>query len=808
MADMSDSALPCERWPLRYGLTCAAITWLKAGCVFLGLIAGVASACAQSRINVAGVVLDPTGALLAGAHIEFDEATGEHFAAITGSNGAFSLQLPSPGIYVAHVEVPGFSSLSREFNLAQLSVDLTLRLEHLAATNLEVIVSASVGSISLDVPDPSERVLVREELLDANPGRPGAPVSIPGMPIETASGGIKAPQYFVPGVAGDHGEPIAQYIAVGDYLLTNNLSANAHGNGYADPNIYIPATLGSVTTDGGAFNVLEGNHALNLAATYSFRQRVQRFVTLTGDHRDLDLTAGFAPALAANREWIALELSYGNGLTSFLEHRQQYKWNAMRIVDARNHEVSLLSMGYFGVSHQGNLVPLGEAIQLRDTIDPRQKEQTHSAIVAVNDRWKAGSRDDLSSSAFVRSYNLALYSNFGEGLIRQSEFRTAEGAETRESHRFAAWLEGVAGLDYNEDDIHRDNLDHYLSGSPQIYGSFLKVLANNINLREVAPFIAAHASLGTHLHLYGGLRHEQIGINNADMLKPAQSFDIWRGFESPKATLAFAPGTGPARWLPSASFSIGQSFFTEDPRISAAQLSTTGTAKYASPFERSHSEQLVFEKVANGTDLRLTLGRTTTTATLAKIDPDNGLAEDEGPATLKYLTASARHQFSFGMMQAIVSKADARDDLSGLPTPEAPRAIFDALTTVEKLPLGLHGRAEYEYVGHKLLDAGNQNHPAAYEAVPVGETRVAVLRAFMSEHLQLGLDGTVARGYTGQTTAAFAPGWQPGDAPPGCSPGVDGIANNFDCGTVERAVGVRMVSWIGGSISWRFNSAK
>jgi hypothetical protein len=64
--------------------------------------------------------------------------------------------------------------------------------------------------------------MVREELLDANPGRPGAPISIPGLPIETASGGIKAPQYFVPGVAGDHGEPIAQYIAVGGYLVPNN----------------------------------------------------------------------------------------------------------------------------------------------------------------------------------------------------------------------------------------------------------------------------------------------------------------------------------------------------------------------------------------------------------------------------------------------------------------------------------------------------------------------------------------------------------------------------------------------------------
>src|SRR5579885_3333909 len=70
--------------------------------------------------------------------------------------------------------------------------------------------------------------------------RPGAPISIPGLPIETASGGIKAPQYFAPGVAGDHGEPIAQYFQIGNFLYPNNLPANAHGNGYSDPNILIP----------------------------------------------------------------------------------------------------------------------------------------------------------------------------------------------------------------------------------------------------------------------------------------------------------------------------------------------------------------------------------------------------------------------------------------------------------------------------------------------------------------------------------------------------------------------------------------
>jgi hypothetical protein len=164
-----------------------------------------------------------------------------------------------------------------------------------------------------------------------------------------------------------------------------------------------------------------------------------------------------------------------------------------------------------------------------------------------------------------------------------------------------------------------------------------------------------------------------------------------------------------------------------------------------------------------------------------------------------------RHSFSsYGTVQAVFSKADARlvasDTTPAQITPEAPRTIFDALATLDKLPLGLHGRGEYEYVGHKLLDVGG------FEAIPVGETRLAVVRSFLKGRLELGADGMVARGYTGQTTETFASGWVVGTIP-NC-PAVTGTNNDFDCGTEERSVGIRMVSWVGGSISWRLGTEK
>jgi hypothetical protein len=234
-------------------------------------------------------------------------------------------------------------------------------------------------------------------------------------------------------VAGDHGETIAMFIQVGSYLLPNNLSANAHGNGYADPNFLISEAIESVQVDGGAFNVREGNHALNLASTYGLRSHLDPFLTLTSDDRDVTLTAGMSPSATS---WVAVEGSYGNGFLDELEHRKQFKINFGRVFRAGDHTLTSLGIGYYGVGHVPGLSPIygfnsvdtaAGFKQYPDTIDPRGKDQTQTTMLALNDVWKLGEHQELQLSGFFRTYNLSLYSDFGLGLIRQSEFRTVAG---------------------------------------------------------------------------------------------------------------------------------------------------------------------------------------------------------------------------------------------------------------------------------------------------------------------------------------------------------------------------------------------
>jgi Carboxypeptidase regulatory-like domain len=738
------------------------------------------------EIVLKGRVSDPQGNALPDASAQLfrqgSHGRGQPIAEVTsGKSGEFEVKVLSAGEFELKVDAAGFQPVVQPLNIYPSgNSEIEVQMGQLSSRIESITVSADVNGTDVFSPDPAERVFVHDEMLDANPGRPGAPVSIPGYPTETASSGIKAPQYFAPGVAGDHGEPIAQYFEVGSYLVPNNLSANAHGNGYADPNIFIPEVIESAQVDGGAFNVREGNHSVNLAATYGLRSRLDPFITITGDYRDLDLVAGLSPSPDS---WIAFAGSYGNGFLDRLEHRQQYKFNGERLFHVGEHRITLFGIGYYGSSYIPGLVPIfgfksndtGFA-NYGDTIDSRQRDQTHTALLAANDVWQISSGQQLTFSGFFRTYNLSLYSDFGQGLIRQSEFRTVGGSSVNYVNKFTEYFSLLGGLDYEREAPRRDDLDQYGlfdPSRPNYYGTFTPVDGNNVTIGSVTPYVAAEGSVTNYFRYYLGWRRDEINLNNQDLLTPQNSFQKWTGVNSPKATVSFLPKD--SWYVPLLSLSFGQSFYTNDPRIGTG--TTIGT-----PVSTAHSYQLVASKTILKTDLKVTLGHVTTSQTLAKIDPDTGLQFNEGPGRLRFMTVALRRNFQFGSLMATFSKADARDLLSGEPTPEAPRTILDFLGTVRKLPFHLQARGEFEYVGAKPLGTGcnTANPQAECLGVSVKEFRGALVRPFLNSRLDAGVNFLIARGYSGQTTESFAPS------------------------AIQEIVGVRMPSYASLSLTYRF----
>lgn len=729
----------------------------------IGLILFLLSSFATAQAgSLQGVVVDPQNAPVKEATLQLVNSGGNTVAR-TASNaqGTFTFVSIDPGVYQIKADAPSYLvAISTVSVPAGQRREVTVQFEQIVAAQQQVTVVASAPS-SL-TPDPSQSIIVHDQVLDANPGRPGAPISIPGLPIETASGGIKAPQYFAPGVAGDHGEPIAQFYQIGDFLYPNNLPANAHGNGYADPNFLVAPTIDGVRVDGGAFNVREGNNSIDVAASYLPRQRVSTFVQLTGDYRDGDIMAGWGPSNQQTNAWIAGEISFGDGFLVRPEHRRQYKLNGFRQFNLGRHQLTVFGVGYYGFSYIPGLIPTGISVP-GDTIDNRQLDNTHTFLAVVTDNWRLSEQRQISFSGFYRNYALKLRSDFGDGLLQQSENRNVAGGETTYVQSVRPWLALLAGIDIRRDAPRDLDLKHL-----DVEGTFQPVTSNNLSLSFLEPFVAVDGPLGRYFHYNLGIRLEEVWMNNRDLIHPQNSFDRHATQTLPKGTITLLP---PDRWyLPTVAFSFGEAFHTNDPRIG------TGTAE-PTLLATSRAYQLVISKVLKQTQFYVTLRRVSNSLELAKIDPDTGLQLAVGPSLNKVVSVSMQRNFRYGALYVSYAQADARDRETGLPLPEAPRMIWDALGSLTKLPFRLQARGEFEFVKAKPLGDG-------FVGVPVTEVRGAVLRPFLENRMSVAANFLIASGYTGQTTETLA---YPSSTVP-----------------IERIVGVPLKSYISGSFTYYF----
>jgi len=735
-------------------------------CCLLALsLAGIAE-CAHAS-TLTGTLIDPQTRAVPGVTIHLvRRADSSRRETKTDDEGRFSFEALDGGEYRLSAEAPGFPAITRTVVVSgDAEQTENLQFSKLASQNESVTVSADVSDSGLYAPDPAERIMVRDETLDANPGRPGMPISIPGMPVESPAGGIKPPQYFVPGVAGDHGEPIAMFFQVGGFLYQNNLPVNAHGNGYADPNVIIPIAIDTVETDGGAFNVREGNNSVNSAMVFGLRDRLEPIVRLTADYRDVNLVAGWSPIDPSDKLWLGLELSYGNGFLERLEHRRQYKGNVSKVFSFGKQDLTVYGIGYYGFAYQPGLIPIDTSVP-DDTIDPRQREETSNGAVILNDIWRPTEQSQFQFSAFYRYYTLDVRPDFGAGLIRQSEHRNVNSEDMLYSRSFSKAFSLMAGVDIRREaprDLDLDRAD--------AAGVFLPVTANNITINFYSPFVAVDGTLLRFLHYNIGYRGDEVIMDNQDLIRgPSFSFLRRAVINSPRGTLSLVPPESMSP-LPTLSVSYGQAFHVDDPRIGTTDL-YGGTI-----VAKARAYQLVVSKTLAATEFRVTLAHVTTAQQLARIDNDTGLQEDVGPGLLKSITALARRNFSHGFVQGLFARADARDRLTDQPTPEAPRSIWDVLGTFDKLPFHLVARGEYEDVGRKPLGDG-------FVAVPVRELRGAILRPFERQGIDLGVNFFLASGYGGQTLETLA---LPGEGEP-----------------FERITGFPLRSYVTASFTYHF----
>ena len=153
----------------------------KSRVVLLAICAAsfVLAAAQTGAPRVAGTVFDPAGRPVAGARVLLESANGAEFIVTTGNDGSFSVALSAWGSYTVRAEAAGFAPITRKLQLTGDTASQQLRFDQVAAAAEEVIVTADVSEIALTAPDPSQKVMVREQLLDANPGHDVADVAGP-----------------------------------------------------------------------------------------------------------------------------------------------------------------------------------------------------------------------------------------------------------------------------------------------------------------------------------------------------------------------------------------------------------------------------------------------------------------------------------------------------------------------------------------------------------------------------------------------------------------------------------------------------
>src|SRR5713101_927098 len=99
-------------------------------------------------------------------------------------------------------------------------------------------------------------------------------------------------------------------------------------------------------------------NSVNTAIIFGLRDRLEPMIRLSADYRDVNLVTGWSPKDPANKLWVGLEFSYGNGFLKRLEHRRQYKGNISKVFNFGKHDFTVYAFGYYGFAFQPGLIPI------------------------------------------------------------------------------------------------------------------------------------------------------------------------------------------------------------------------------------------------------------------------------------------------------------------------------------------------------------------------------------------------------------------------------------------------------------------
>src|SRR5208283_2744829 len=219
--------------------------------------------------QISGIVVDPSGAVIAGATVEMRKSDAAvQRTTQSDANGSFSIYGLPAGDYLLIVSSTGF-----ETKQVPVTIGTT---ESLAPFRISLVVSTVSTTVNVQgredsligIADSATQGTVGAKQLDDRPILRSGEVleAVPGLIITQHAGGGKANQYFLRGFNLDHGTDFAVFLDG----MPLNLPSHAHGEGYSDMNTVIPEFVQRVNYEKGPYYADVGNYSSAGSANIQF----------------------------------------------------------------------------------------------------------------------------------------------------------------------------------------------------------------------------------------------------------------------------------------------------------------------------------------------------------------------------------------------------------------------------------------------------------------------------------------------------------------------------------------------------------
>ena len=508
--------------------------------------------------QLSGSVVDPSGAVVAGATVVLRNASGAvvatkqserngYFAVSGFPVGAYRLVVSSPGFEVTDIPIRiGADQAHLRISLVIGGVSTNVDVQGREDDLIGIANSATQGTVSAS--EIADRPILRAgEILE----------TVPGLIITQHAGGGKANQYFLRGFNLDHGTDFAIFIDG----MPLNLPSHAHGEGYADMNTVIPEFVKRVNFEKGPYYADVGNYGSAGSAHLEFSKSLpEDFIHVEGG------MYGYGRAVfGASRRIGPGSLLYGGEAYHddgpWTHPDNYYKFNGL-VTYSQGEDASgfsLTARGYHGTWHSSDQIP-DDAVPFVGLFGAlNSTDGGHSQRYSLQSAWhRRGASSESTLSAYGFYYDLDLFSDFTYYLtdpihgdqFEQQDRRWVAGVDARHTI-FSQWLgrkvENTFGMQLRNDWVHnalfqsedRVRVDKIDSDS----GTTLPATTQGDRFTDTQAGLYAENTIhwATKVRSVAALRGDLQYFDVTSLVTPADSGTASKVLPSPKLSLAFGP---------------------------------------------------------------------------------------------------------------------------------------------------------------------------------------------------------------------------------------------------------------------------